>query len=156
MAKVRNNKKQKKKDTYTPGNGFIKIPEGERNINQKDIEHITHIDYPLFSFKYLQEVSFIYRTIHAKFFQTLFIRLKKYSLLGWHEMSTSPNHDYGWEFLPQQQMKKQLPSIITPEVDLMILRSSNDNKAMVGFREWNIFHVIFIEASFNAIYNHGN
>lgn len=156
MAKRKNNKRHQKKNVSTSGNGFIKLPEGERNINQKDIERISYIDYPLFSFKYLQEVSFVDKSIQIKFFQTLLIRLKKYSELGWNGMSTSRKHDYGWEYLPQEQMKQQLPSIITPEVDLMILRSSNDNRSMVGFREWNIFHVIFIEAIFNDIYNHSN
>ena len=51
-------------------------------------------------------------------------------------------------------MKPQLPSVVTPEVHLMVLRSTNDNRALVGFREWNIFHIIFIEANFNDIYDH--
>lgn len=51
-------KKGRKKDASTLGKGFIKLPEEERNISQTDIERISYIDYPLFSFKYLQEVSF--------------------------------------------------------------------------------------------------
>lgn len=141
-----------KKKTNIDG-GYIKLPEGEKNINQTVINRLVKIDYPLFSFKYLQEVSFV-ENVKAKFFQDFLLRLKKYSELGWKKIATEPKHNYGWEFLSHEQMKHKLPSEVTPEVSLMILRSSNDKRALVGFREWNIFHVIFIEAVFNDIYTH--
>lgn len=145
--------KRKKKDASIIAQGFIKMPKGEKNINQTDIDRMTQIDYPLFSFKHLQKVSFD-GDVKTKFFQDFLLRLKKYSDLGWKQMATDKQHGYGWEYLPQNKMKNKLPAAVTPEVRLMILRSANDNRAMVGFREWNIYHVIFIEAIFNDIYEH--
>ena len=145
--------KRRKKDAAIIAKGFIKLPEGEKNISQTDLDRMALIDYPLFSFKYLQKVSFD-GDIKAKFFQDFLLRLKKYSDLGWKQMAVEKRHDYGWEYLSPDRMKHQLPTAITPEVQLMVLRSSNDKRAMVGFREWNIFHVIFIEANFNDIYEH--
>jgi hypothetical protein len=147
-------KKRRKKDAAIIVQGFIKLPEGEKNINQTDIDRMAQIDYPLFSFKHLQKVSFD-GDVKAKFFQDFLLRLKKYSDLGWKQMATEKRHDYGWEYLPQDRMKNKLPAVVTPEVQLMVLRSANDKRAMVGFREWNIYHVIFIEAVFNEIYEHG-
>ena len=154
MGRSSKENKRKKKDAAIIAKGFIKLPEGEKNINQTDIDQMAQIDYPLFSFKHLQKVSFD-GDVKAKFFQDFLLRLKKYSDLGWKQMAIEKRHGYGWEFMPQERMKKQLPAAVTPEVQLMVLRSANDNRAMVGFREWNIFHVIFIEANFNDIYKHG-
>lgn len=145
--------RRKKKDAAIIAKGFIKLPEGIKNINQTDIDRMALIDYPLFSFKYLQKVSFD-GDVKAKFFQDFLLRLKKYSDIGWKQMAIEKRHDYGWEFLTHDRMKCKLPVEITPEVQLMVLRSANDKRAMVGFREWNIYHIIFIEAVFNEIYEH--
>ncbi len=67
--------KRRKKDAAIIANGFIKMPEGEKNINQTDIDRMAKIDYPLFSFKYLQKVSFD-GDVKAKFFQDFLLRLK--------------------------------------------------------------------------------
>ena len=138
-----------------PDAGYRKM--GKRCIGKSGKLNIflpPMIDYPLFSFKHLQKVSFD-GDVKAKFFQDFLLRLKKYSDLGWKQMATEKRHDYGWEYLPQDRMKNKLPAAVTPEVQLMVLRSANDKRAMVGFREWNIYHVIFIEAVFNEIYEHG-
>ena len=153
MGHISNSKKRKKKTATIIANGFIKLPEGEKNINQTDVDRMALIDYPLFSFKYLQKVSFD-GDVKAKFFQDFLMRLRKYSDLGWKQIAIEKRHDYGWEFLPHDKMKPKLPAEITPEVQLMVLRSANDKRAMVGFREWNIYHIIFIEAVFNDIYDH--
>lgn len=131
----------------------IITPKDNNVISEAEVKYISKIDYPVFSFKHLQEVSFD-KCRDVKFFEGLLKRLKSYSELGWKQMATDKKHGYGWEILPQEQIKPTLPKCITPEVDLMILRASNDNKALVGFREWNIFHVLFIEANFDDIYNH--
>ena len=108
-------KKRRKKDAAIIAQGFIKLPEGEKNINQTDIDRMAQIDYPLFSFKHLQKVSFD-GDVKAKFFQDFLLRLKKYSDLGWKQMATEKRHDYGWEYLPQDRMKNKLPAAVTPKV----------------------------------------
>ena len=131
----------------------ILVPNDNNVISEAEIKYISRIDYPVFSFKHLQDVSFV-ECKDAKFFKGFLKRLKRYSELGWKQMATDKKHGYGWEILPQESMKPKLPKFVTPEVDLMVLRASNDNKALVGFREWNVFHVLFIEAQFNDIYQH--
>ncbi len=145
------NKSKNKKSKQTEQ--FIKLPETAKSINPSLIASLSSIDYPLFSYKHLQNVSFG-KQKDASFFHEFIHRLHQYSNLGWQEMQTSGRHSFGFEYLPQNVMKPQLPSVVTPEVNLMVLRSANDNRALVGFREWNIFHIIFIEANFNDIYNH--
>lgn len=151
MAKHKGRKPSKPKSV--PLN-FIKDTEEQKSISTSDLGELEKIGYPLFSFKYLQNVSFTDNRVPARFFQDFLKRLCKYSELGWKEIDTAPKHTFGWESMDRSKMKHQLPSEVTPDVNLIVLRSSGDNRALVGFRMWKIFHVIFIEANFNDIYEH--
>lgn len=61
----------------------------------KKVEDKPHIhkgiinDYPIFCFKYLQEVS-VKDCNNPKFFNDFIFRLRKLSELGWKEISKSP------------------------------------------------------------------
>ena len=149
----KSNKKSKKNVTIENSAKFIIPPTHKKSINAAELEQISSIDYPLFSFKYLQIISFPEQR-DVKFFHHFIERLHKYSTLTWLQMAVDKKHGYGFEYLSQSVMKHALPNAITPDVDLMVLRSSNDNRALVGFRKWQIFYVIFIEAQFNDIYDH--
>ena len=153
MGKKKNNKKPKKYAAIENSAKYIKTPTHKKTIDAIEFEHISSIDYPLFSFKYLQIISFPAQR-DVKFFHHFIERLQRYSILSWQQMSVDKTHGYGFEYLSQDVMKHALPNTITPDVDLMVLRSSNDNRALVGFRKWQIFYVIFIEAQFNDIYDH--
>ena len=37
---------------------------------------------------------------------------------------------------------------------LMAFRATGDNHVFLGFREGNVFQVVFVESSFGDIYNH--
>lgn len=83
-------------------------------------------------------------------------RLSKYSQLGWSEIRSSHRHGWGMEKMPVDQIKhvNTIPRI-TPEVEFLdVLRSSGDNRVMVGLQERQVFNVFFIEASFGDISNH--
>lgn len=132
---------------------FIKQPQSDTHISEADIERLSGIDYPLFSFKYLKETSF---TEHGdvQFFRDCLIRLKKLSNLSWKEIHKSDRHKYGTEQIPRKQIRPDLPNEITRDVNLLVFRSNSDKRSMVGFRVWNIFYIIFIEAKHNDIYDH--
>lgn len=120
----------------------------------KDIESYQKIDYPLFSFRYLQHTSFTDCTDNT-FFPSFMKRLTKLSELGWKGINTAQRHGFGMEKLPQNIIKPQLPSVITPEVQLFAFRATGNNLPFVGFREGKIFHILFIETTFGDIYSHG-
>lgn len=122
------------------------------NLN-KDLENYLNIDYPLFSFRHLQHTSFT-DCKDVSFFPNFMKRLRNLSELGWNVIHTTQRHGFGMEKLPQEIIKPQLPSIITPEVQLFAFRAAGNNLPFVGFREGKIFHILFIETSFGDIYNH--
>lgn len=147
-------KKVKNKQASNGGLSLIKPIQSQVPPLSRDIENYLRIDYPLFSFRHLQHVSFI-DCKDVTFFPNFMRRLKNFSELGWNGINTSQRHGYGMEKLPQNIIKPQLPSIITPEVQLFAFRATGSNLPFVGFREGKIFHIVFIETSFGDVYDHG-
>lgn len=144
---------QKNKQASQRGLSLIKPIQDEIGPFSKDLEIYRNVDYPLFCFKHLQTKSFV-DCKDGSFFSNFLQRLKNLSDLGWKQISTSHRHAYGMEKIHQEQIKPQLPGIITPDVPLFAFRAVGNNLPFVGFREGNIFHILFIETSFGDIYNH--
>lgn len=113
------------------------------------------LDYPIFSFKYLQDVSYL-ESDDADFLSKFINRLHKLSNLGWKEIRTSHRHAFGTEQLAYEQIKPKdkIPSFITPEIKFTVFRAHGDNRPFLGIQDKNIFHIIFIEANFGDIYDH--
>ena len=127
------------------------------HINHEDIEGLADIDYPLFSFKYLVEVSIDNKSTSSSFYYDFIIRLKKLSELGWDEINKSHRHSFGMEHIPIKQVKPhhRLPEIVTKDVEnLDVFRAVGDNQVFVGLRRGRVFFLFFIEAKFGDIYDH--
>lgn len=130
-------------------NSKIKKPELSTNFSLPN-------EYPLFCFKYLQNVSIKDCRDHT-FFYNFLKRLQKLSELGWKEIDKSHRHSYGTEKLPISKIKcSKLPSCITPEVThLDVFRANGDNRAFLGVKiSGGIFRIIFVETNFGDIYDH--
>lgn len=155
MSKSKNKgkKKAKKKEE---GLQFIKDCIESNLISIKEVEMLTEIDYPLFSFKYLKDNS-IKNCEEANFLLKFILRLRDLSVLGWNEIRQSQRHGYGLEPLPQDELvpnTKLLPEFITPEVELDVFRSNGDNRTFVGFQKGKIFYIFFIECKHGEICKH--
>ena len=145
---------KKNRNKKSKGNQFIKEPIAfNNNINLQEIEEFSKIDYPLFSFKYLQDTS-IKDCKDYKFYRDYIFRLRKLSTLGWKEIQKSDRHSFGTEIISHDMIKPNLPKHITPEVTLYAMRANGNNLPFIGYREGKIFHVIFIETEFGDIYDH--
>ena len=150
MSKKKN---PKNKQASNGGLTLIKPLPSQPPLLSKDIENYVRIDYPLFSFRHLQHTSFP-DCKDISFFPSFMKRLKNLSELGWNGINTSQRHGYGMEKIPQDIIRPQLPTIITPEVQLFAFRATGNNLPFVGFREGKIFHILFIETTFGNIYDH--
>ena len=147
---------KKKNKKGSNGLSLIKDIESTYNISEKEIDELSKIDHPLFSFKYLKNIS-IKDCKESSFFFNFLMRLQKLSDLGWKGIRASHRHAYGMEKIPVEQLvvKKQLPSFVTKEVDVDVFRSSGDNRVFVGIQCGKIFYIFFIEAKFGDICAHG-
>lgn len=77
MSRKDKKKKSKEKDNFS----LIKEVVDKNIISFKDIEIMSSIDFPLFSFKYLQDVS-VSDCNDPSFFKDFLFRMKKLSELG--------------------------------------------------------------------------
>ena len=154
------NKRKHKKKGKQGGNNdddliFIKNVIESNTVSRKDIESLSKIDHPLFSFKYLKDVS-IDKCKDFSFFHDFLMRLQKLSELGWKEIRISHRHSYGMEKIPVEEIipQNQLPNFITKEGDVDVFRAVGDNRTFVGLQEGKIFYIFFIEANFGDICPH--
>ncbi len=119
------------------------------NITKKQ-----EIDYPVFCFKHLQDVSIKNCNDH-KFLNDFIFRLSKLGSLTWNQIIHTDKHSFGTEKIPISQIKPKLPNFISPDVrDLLVFRASGNNRSFLGVRSGNVFHIIFIETKFGDIYKH--
>lgn len=134
-------------------NKRVKIPSIDLSVEKRPLDEFL-IDYPVFCFKYFQKECL--KSCSESQIKNFFDRLQRLGELGWKEINKSGRHDYGWEMLPTDQIKKKLPSFITPDISrLMVFRYNNDNYPFVAHRNGNILHILLIEANFGDVYDHG-
>lgn len=128
------------------GRRLIKTEEPvESRVGQKQ--------YVSFGFDFLHDVSYT-ECKKSDFFINLLKRMRNLCLLDWNEINKSQRYSYGYEKIPVKEIKKDIH--ITKGVDyLFAFRATGDNHVFLGFREGNVFKVVFIEAEFGDIYNHG-
>ncbi len=150
----KNNKKKKKKQT-NDSLSFIKDVIETNVVSRKEIETLSQIDHPLFSFKYLKDIS-IDKCQDSSFFHNFLIRLQKLSELGWEQIRLSQRHSFGMEKIPVDEIvpRAQLPDFVTKEGDVDVFRAVGDNRVFVGLQEGKIFYIFFIEASFGDVCPH--
>ena len=134
---------------------LIKDVKEDCSISEREIEEMSMIDHPLYSFKYLKDVS-ICDCKDYSFFYNFLIRLQKLSDLGWNEIRLSHRHSYGMEKIPVSQLatQNQLPPFVTREAYVDVFRASGDNRVFVGMQKSKVFYIFFIEAKFGDIYEH--
>lgn len=105
-----------------------------------------------FSFDLLHEVSYT-DCEDAGFFIKFLQRLKKLCSIDWNVINTTQRHSFGYEKIPISLIKKDVN--ITKDINfLFAFRATGDNHVFLGFRDGNVFQVVFIEHTFGEIYNH--
>lgn len=127
----------------------IKSPRKDNLIDKSKI--VNGIGYPVFCFKHLRLIK--WDNVQLKDFIE---RLQKLQQLGWNEINKSHRHSFGYEKIPIEAIIPELPDFVTPDVNfLFAFRYTGDNRPFLAMRNGDILHVIFIEANFGDIYDHG-
>jgi hypothetical protein len=107
---------------------------------------------PIFSLYYLQKshcLSDCDREQKSAFADTL----HKLSQLTWNQIISSPRHGAGCERIAQDAIRVPIPSHLQSDVNLLAFRFCA-KAPMVGYREGNIFHVVWLDRAF-TLYDHG-
>ena len=123
----------------------FKIPQKNTKHFQPD-KSITDPDLlkPTFSFHHMKYgspncASICNHTVKA----SITDRLVRLSQLPWNKIKNEPKERLGFEIIPRKQVKFALPTIVTPEVPLLVFRLSQSDR-IAGFRERDIYHLIAV------------
>jgi hypothetical protein len=107
---------------------------------------------PIFSLHYLSRdfcLSACTKDEKAAFSDTL----RKLSQITWNEISSSPRHGTGYERIRRDALRSSIPPHLQDDVNFIAFRFFG-RAPMVGYRDENIFHVVWIDRTF-SLYDHG-
>lgn len=118
----------------------VGLPEAPPNWN----------DYPpLFSFDHMA-ASHSVATCNDEEKAALADSMWRRSRITWRELRSAGRHGLGAEKITR--INQPRPAVVTDDVTLLAFRFSG-MKAMIGFREGRIFHVIWLDSDFE-VYDH--
>ena len=127
-------------------------------LKQIPTESLTKLtnEKVVFGFSELRNISYREARNNSAFFIDFIDRLKKYCQLTWNDLRTSQRHGFGTESIPVTKLRERVLAHIPPElIKLLVLRATGNNHVFLGYRDRNIFQVIFVEYQFGDIYDHG-
>jgi len=70
-------------------------------------------------------------------------KLLRISQLTWRQIKSQSREDLGCESIPQDRFIAPFPSVVTPEVTILVFRFSNVGR-IAGYRENDIFHIVLV------------
>lgn len=108
---------------------------------------------PIFSLHYLNReycLSCCNSEEKAAFADTM----HKLSQLTWQQIDCAPRYGSGYEKIARNAIRSGIPSHVTDDVNFIAFRFCG-MAPMVGYRDRNIFHVIWLDRAF-TLYDHGS
>lgn len=125
------------------------------NLIQKPNEHNDR-QKVVFGFSEIRDVSYVTARNDSHFFVDYIHHLKSFCNMTWNEMRTTQRHGFGSETIGVNKLtQKALQRIPSGLRKLIVLRATGNNHVFLGYRDGNVFQVLFIEYRFGDIYAHG-
>ena len=75
--------------------------------------------------------------------------------MTWSQIVRADRHGLGLETIPANQIRPSVPSSFADAQKFLVLRY-DENLPMVGSRVKETFHVLWIEANYGDVYDHGS
>lgn len=111
----------------------------------------------VFGFSELKDYSYVDSHNDSNFFISFLGRLKKLSSIDWDTANTSARHSFGMEKMYVRDMTKSAQAHVPLGItSLLVFRATGDNHVFLGYRDENVFQVIFIEYQFGDVYKHSH
>ncbi len=112
-------------------------------------------NYLTFGFKDLRDISYIKAKNDSVYFIDFIQHLRKFCSLTWNDVQTTQRHGFGTESIEVDALKDSAKAWVpSGQTKLLVLRSTGNNHAFLGYRDGTVFQVLFIEYHFGDIYNH--
>lgn len=81
------------------------------------------------------------------------LKWAKRSNLTWTDLRTHSKHGLGSEKIPLRKIKPACPEILQDAEDVLVFRHEG-NLPFAGVRADDVFYVVWIESSYNDLYEH--
>jgi len=107
----------------------------------------------MFSFKYLDQNRHSLSVCTKEEKAALAETLVKLSQLTWAQITNSPRHGSGYEKIVRESIRAPIPKHLVEDVNFIAFRFCG-KAPMVGYRENEIFHVLWLDRNF-TLYHHG-
>lgn len=108
---------------------------------------------PIFSLEKLQTGKYCLSSLDqknkAKFADAIFRRKS----LTWNQIKQQDRHALGTEKIPKTQIKASIPKFITDDFESFLVFRYDGRKPMVGYRQRDIFFVLWFDHDF-TLYDH--
>lgn len=111
------------------------------------------VGYPKFCLRFLQP-SYDVHNLPAEKRADFALTLQQKSSLTWQQLHQAGRHAQGYEHVPRSKFYGPIPKVFDDIDRFMVFRYSG-MLPMAGVRSGDVFHVIWIEAAFNELYDHG-
>ena len=107
---------------------------------------------PSFSFNHFSEKGYGIGDCRLDDYGYMIKKLKTLGKSDWNTINNSARHGLGFEKIDKKILNAKLPSDVPEDVKLYAFRY-NGKKPMVGYREGDVFHIIFLDIDF-SLYDH--
>ncbi|OOF53560.1 hypothetical protein [Rodentibacter trehalosifermentans] len=139
-----------KKDIATKSKGKIRLS----NSSQVTVEN-NDKKPPVFSFHKIEK-NYGLSNCEANEKVALVETLHKLSQFTWQELRNNPRHGLGTEKIEHLAIKGcKVPDFIKEQNISLIAFRFNGKSPMVGYRENQIFHILWLDRNF-TLYDHGS
>jgi hypothetical protein len=109
---------------------------------------------PKFCLHHLQD-GFRVSDLHREQQQDFALALQTRCSLTWQQIATNGRHALGYEFIPADQIIPPIPRVFEDAARFMVFRYSGF-LPMAGVRVQDVFQIVWIEAKFGDLYDHGS
>jgi len=124
------------------------LPGSEKESTGDESFHQT----PVFCFLYL-EAGFDIDSLDDKEKAMALKRINKMRKMKWQDIMAANRHGLGYEKIAYDSIKVGIPSIITPDVNILAFRCFN-MMPMLGWKNGRILHLVWFDPH-GKVYDHG-
>lgn len=138
----------KKPDIVAKGSFQAKCPDC---LIYQQIKESSNKKNPVFSLKYIQK-GFGIEECPDEDKIALLKKMAQLSQTTWQDIFQSSRHGTGQEKIDKNSLKVPLPTCVKDDTNLIAIRYKG-LAPMVGFRENDVFHILWVDFNFN-VYKH--
>ncbi len=150
MAKNKQNQPKKKKGKGGPPSLHSGQQEVLRSVSEPPDHNKSSVKYCFSCMRSGFSVSDLQTDAKEAFLQTI----ERRGNLTWEQVLLDGKHGLGTEQMPSSSIIPSLPPGWDKSSDYTVLRYFG-NLPMVGWRDRDVFHIVWVEANYGDVYDHG-